>query len=79
MTQQEEMASHCARRRLDWILGQFFFLPRGLSSIGTGCPRKGVESPFLEVSKRRIYVVFRDVVGLGSAELMVRLDDVKVF
>lgn len=56
----------------------FFFTKRAIKHWNR-LPKEGVESPFLEVSKRPIDVVFRDVVGLGSAELMVRLDDLKVF
>ncbi|KAK4809894.1 hypothetical protein QYF61_023381 [Mycteria americana] len=37
VTGREEMASSCARGDLDWILGNFTS-PKGLSSIGPGCP-----------------------------------------
>ena len=36
---QEEMASSCSRGGLDWMLGKISS-PKGLLSIGTGCPGK---------------------------------------
>jgi len=39
VTGQGEMASSCVRGDLDWILGKISS-PKGLSSVGTGCPGK---------------------------------------
>jgi len=48
----EAMASSCFRGGLDWILGKISLL-KEWSGIGTGCPGKWVESPYLEVFKKR--------------------------
>ncbi|KAK4830495.1 hypothetical protein QYF61_011408 [Mycteria americana] len=72
------MASSCARGGLDWILGKAFS-PKGLLSIGTGCPGKWLS--------HHPWGCLKDVLmwclgtwcsgGLGSVRLMVGLDDLK--
>ena len=78
MTGQEEMASSCVRGGLEWILGNFTSL-KGLSSIGTGCPGKGL-SPhpwgYLKAVWMRCLGTWCSG-GLGSVRFTVGLDDLK--
>ena len=60
MVGQEEMASSCSRGGLDWILGSFF--TERVTERRNSLPMGVGESPSLEVFKRRVDEVLRDVV-----------------
>lgn len=59
---QEEVASRCARRDLDWILGKNFFTER-ITKHWNRLFREAVEFPSLEVFKRPVVdIELRDTV-----------------
>jgi len=72
------MASSCARGGLDWIFGKNFS-PKGLASVGTGCPGKWWSHHRWRDSKvvYMLHLGTRFSGGLGSVTLRVRLDDLK--
>lgn len=61
MVAQEEEAPNCSIRGLDYLVVKMSLL-KSLSSTGTGCPGKVVDSPSLEKFKRCVGKVLRDMV-----------------
>ena len=55
----EEMASGCIRGGLDWILGKISFLKEW---DWNRLPREVMESPSLEVFKKRVNTALQDMV-----------------
>ena len=79
MIGQEETASSCARGGLDWILGKNFFTKRVIKHWNR-LPREVVESPSLEVFKRRVDVALHGlVVDLAVLDLQLNSMILKVF
>jgi len=55
------MASGCIRGGLDWVLGKNSLL-KERSDIGSRLPREVVESPSLELFKKRVDVALQGTV-----------------
>lgn len=74
VTGQEEMASNCSRKGLDWILGKKIFIRRVVKHWN-----RLLSSLPLELFKRCVDEALWDMVsyGLGSAGFMVRLNDLR--
>lgn len=70
MVGQEEMAPSSAREGLDWLLEKIPSL-KGLPSIERATPREVVKSASLEILKRPVDVVVRDMVQWWASQCYV--------